>query len=133
MRVIVVVNAANATSELSRDRVSQIFLRQLSTWTNGQEILPVDQNEKSPTRIVFTHDIERQSVSSMRRYWQERIFSGHDAPPPERVTDVDVLTYVRSNPGAIGYVREGTDLGTGVKAIIVKDQSGNGSADDSHR
>lgn len=131
-RVIVVVNAANPTAQLPREQLSEIFLRQRSTWPNGQEILPVDQIEKSPQRITFTRDIERQSMGAIRRFWQERIFSGNEEPPPERVTDAEVLTYVRSNPGSIGYVREGTDLGTGVKAIVVTESAGNGTAARSH-
>ena len=70
--------------------------------------------------------MQNQSVASLKRYWQERIFSGNESPPPERVTDADVLTYVRSNPGAIGYVVEGQDLGPGVKVVMTS------SATDEH-
>jgi hypothetical protein len=68
---------------------------------------------------VFTQNVQGLTVRALKIYWQRRIFSGDESPPPERVTDSDVLTYVRSNSGAIGYVLEGTDLGTGVKPLVV--------------
>jgi len=117
--VVVVVNAANPVHTLTRERLSMIFLRQVEAWDDGPEILPVDQIDKSPARAAFARDVHRRSVGALKRYWQERIFSGNDSPPPERVTDSDVLTYVRSNPGAIGYVLEGQELGNGIKAVQI--------------
>ncbi len=121
VRIVIVVNSANPITALSRERLSKIFLREISTWESGREILPVDQIDKAPARIVFARDFQNQSVGALKRFWQERIFSGNESPPPERVTDIDVLTYVRSNPGAIGYVTDGIDLGPGVKAIAITD------------
>ena len=126
VRFVVVVNAANPVSVLPRERLAKIFLREISSWENGGEILPVEQTDKSLIRIAFARAVMNQSVASVKRDWQERIFSGNESPPPERVTDADVLTYVRSNPGAIGYILEGTDLGPGVKAVAITstEQSG---------
>jgi ABC-type phosphate transport system substrate-binding protein len=117
--IVVVVNSANPITTMSRAKVAQIFMRQIATWDNGGEILPVDQIDRAPARIAFVRDMLGQSMSAIKRYWQERIFSGNESPPPDRVTDADVLTYVRSNVGAIGYVVEGTDLGAGVKLLVI--------------
>jgi hypothetical protein len=43
-----------------------------------------------------------------------------------------VLTYVRSNPDAIGYVAEGTDLGSGVKALLITDSARDATAVSTH-
>jgi len=119
VNIVVIVNSANVTNALARAKVAQIFLRQVGSWENGTEILPVDQIERSPAHIAFVRTVLGQSVSTVKRYWQERIFSGNESPPPDRVTDADVLTYVRSNPGAIGYVVAGTDLGAGIKVLVI--------------
>jgi ABC-type phosphate transport system substrate-binding protein len=55
----------------------------------------------------------------VKSYWQQQIFSGRDVPPPEKQTENDVVAFVRSNPGAIGYVSKGVDIGRGVKALSV--------------
>jgi ABC-type phosphate transport system substrate-binding protein len=119
VNIVVVVNSANPASSLQRAKIAQIFRRQMTTWDNGTEILPVDQIDRAPAHVAFARDVLGQSVGAIKRYWQERIFSGNDSPPPDRVTDADVLTYVRSNAGAIGYVMEGTDLGVGVKVVAI--------------
>jgi ABC-type phosphate transport system substrate-binding protein len=119
VHVVVVVNAANPERALTRQKLSMMFLRQVEQWEDGHEVLPVDQMDKSPARAAFARDVHQRSLSALKRYWQERIFSGSESPPPERVTDSDVLIYVRSNPGAIGYVLEGQELGSGVKALQV--------------
>jgi ABC-type phosphate transport system substrate-binding protein len=115
--VVVIVNAANPVAALAHDQVSKIFLRRIMWWPNGDEILPVDQIERAPARPVFVASIHRKSPEAIRSYWQQQMFSGNQQPPPERVNDAEVLTYVRSNAGAIGYVAGDTDLGNGVKAI----------------
>ena len=40
-------------------------------------------------------------------------------PPLERTTDAEVLEYVPSTPGAIGYVSAGAELGAQVKVLSV--------------
>ncbi len=132
VRVVVIVNSANRTSTMRREQVAKIFLRQLVTWEGGAEILPVDQIERSSARIAFARDVQLETVKALKVYWQQRIFSGDESPPPERVTDSDVLTYVRSNSGAIGYVLEGTDLGTGVKALVVTETARDATAVSTH-
>jgi len=132
VKVVVIVNSANPVSTMRREQVARMFLREVPAWDNGEEILPVDQLERSPSRITFARDVQGQTVSSLKTYWQQRIFSGNESPPPERVSDSDVLTYVRSNPGAIGYVVEGTDLGTGVKALVITEGAANADAVKKH-
>jgi ABC-type phosphate transport system substrate-binding protein len=46
------------------------------------------------------------------------VFSGKDVPPPEKGTDADVVAFVKSNPGAIGYVAAGS--ADGVKVVSLK-------------
>jgi ABC-type phosphate transport system substrate-binding protein len=123
VKVVVIVNSANPVTTMRREQIARMFLREVPAWNNGEEILPVDQLERSPSRATFAREVEGQTVSSLKIYWQQRIFSGNESPPPERVSDADVLTYVRSNAGAIGYVVEGTDLGTGVKAVVITETS----------
>jgi hypothetical protein len=132
VKVVVIVNSANPVNTMRREQVARMFLREVPAWTNGEEILPVDQLERSPSRATFAREVQGQTVSSLKIYWQQRIFSGNESPPPERVSDADVLTYVRSNPGAIGYVVEGTDLGTGVKAIVITETARDASSVKTH-
>ena len=115
---ILVVNAANPTTELERDRISKMFLKKVKRWDDDEAVVAVDQPEKSTVREKFTREIHKKSVSAIKSYWQRMIFSGRDVGPPELTTDADVLEFVRNERGAIGYVSGDAELGTGVKKLV---------------
>jgi hypothetical protein len=117
--VVVVVNAANPTSELSGDDVSKMFLKKTSRWPSGEKVLPVDLVDSSALREAFSKQIHGKGTAAIKAYWQKMIFSGHDVPPPEKPSIAEALSYVRGNPGGIGYAPAGADLGPGVKALKV--------------
>lgn len=115
----VIVNPANSLSSIGREELSKIFLRKQLAWRSFNEAtLPVDQREASPVREAFTTWVHRRSVQAVSFFWQQQVFSGRGAPPPERSSDASVIEYVTENPGAVGYVSPGAKL-TGVKVIQV--------------
>lgn len=115
----VVVHASNPVARLSRDQVSQIFLRRVTLWDNRQPVLPVDQATDSPVRRTFTKQIHHRTIASVQTWWQQQTFAGAGVAPPERPSDLDVLDYIRKYPNAIGYVKAGVDMGGDLKAIVV--------------
>jgi hypothetical protein len=70
-------------------------------------------------------------VKAIKKYWQQMVFSGKSAPPPEVATDSDVLAMVRMDPAAIGYVSDEVTL-RGVKIVDIVEPptrpSGHGAA-----
>ena len=120
---LVVVNAANPTTEMERSRVGKAFLKKLKRWEGPDKLAiePVDQDEKSPVRTAFTQAVHAKKVSAIKSYWQRMIFSGRDVPPPELGSDQAVLEFVRAEKGAVGYVSPDADLGEGVKELKLTD------------
>ncbi|HEX4382095.1 MAG TPA: hypothetical protein VH083_04075 [Myxococcales bacterium] len=115
----VIVNPANSLTSIGREELSKIFLRKQLAWRSFNEAtLPVDQRESSPTREAFTTFVHKRSVQAVSFFWQQQVFSGRGAPPPERSSDASVIEYVTENPGAVGYVSPGAKL-TGVKIIQI--------------
>lgn len=110
---IVVVNEAGPVS-LTKEDVSRIFLKK------STQMMPVDQDKEAKVRSAFTKAVLGRPLSAIISYWQQQIFSGGDSPPIERGSDSEVLTFVRGNPKAIGYVAAGTELGAGVRALTVQ-------------
>jgi ABC-type phosphate transport system substrate-binding protein len=117
----VVVNAHNPVSSAPREFVADAFLKRASRWGNGEPVRPVDLRPDSSTRQAFCARILKRPVAAVRRFWQQRIFSGRDVPPPELDSDESVLHYVAKHAGAIGYVSATAQLGTGVKVISVRE------------
>ena len=118
---IVVVNASNPTTSISKTDLSKLFTKKSRQWPSGSAALPVDLSLGNPVRDAFTERVHGKSARAIGSYWQQQIFSGRDVPPPERKSDEEVLDYVRSNAGAVGYVAAGTKLGAGVKAIAISE------------
>lgn len=107
---VVIINHANDDLRLDKKAVADIFLKKRIRWNNERAIQPVDQNRKSAVRRRFSEDALGRSVAAVRTYWNQLVFSGRGVPPPELESDGDVVRYVASNEGAIGYVSASVDL-----------------------
>jgi len=114
----VIVHPTNPVTTLRAAVVSNLFLRKLTRWPNGQPVEPVDQAESSPVRRKLSPAIHGMDVPSVKSFWQEVVFSGRGEPPPERTSDAAVIAFVRANPNAVGYVGETTPADS-VKVIAV--------------
>ena len=55
----------------------------------------------------------------MAAYWQTLVFSGRDVPPVVRHSDEEVLSFVRTQPGAVGYVSAGAST-EGVRVLTLE-------------
>lgn len=117
----VVVHESNPVRSLSTDRLSQLFLKKVTRWNDGREVEPVDVDDESRVREAFSEAVHGKDVASIKSYWQKMIFSGRATPPPELSADAEVLAFVRSHPGAIGYVRSGASTGNGVAVVAIED------------
>lgn len=117
----IVVNSATPVSELAKRDVSNIFLKKKSRWENGDNAIPIDLSSNSPVREAFSRAVHGRSVSSIKNYWQRQIFSGREVPPQEAASNDDVIRFVGSNPGAIGYVSQGTSIPASVKVLNLTD------------
>ena len=119
-RYWVVVHPDNPTDELSRTEVSKLFLKKSTKWSDGAPVVPVDLPEKARAREDFSQDVHGRSASAIKKYWQQKVFSGEAAPPPEAASEEDVLAQVRADPHAVGYVSDEAVL-KGVKILDVVD------------
>jgi ABC-type phosphate transport system substrate-binding protein len=116
----VVVHPSNPLTEVKRSHLAQLFFKKSTQWESGTPALPVDLAGDTPVRAAFCDAVLKRSLPAVRAYWQQRIFSGRDVPPPEKPSDAEVLAYVRAHPGAVGYVAAGT-APPGVKVLTVVD------------
>lgn len=101
---VVIVNPRNPYRALDRTFVAEAFLKKTTRWPDGEVIKPVDLPSRSRTRARFSEDVLKRSVAAVRSYWNQMIFSGRDVPPPELSSDDEVVKYVLTHAGAVGYV-----------------------------
>jgi ABC-type phosphate transport system substrate-binding protein len=116
----VVVNPNNPITSVDRTFLQDAFLKRIKRWPDDEALRPVDLEVRSGVRKHFSKQVLGRSVQAVRAYWQQRIFSGRDVPPPELASDQEVIGYVLRYPGAVGYVSAGVDL-KGAKVVRVRD------------
>ena len=115
----VVVNDRNPVSSVERKFLEDAYLKKVTRWSNGELIRPVDLDPGAAARSQFSQEILRRTVAAVKSYWQQMIFSGRDVPPPEVDTDEQVIRFVVSHEGAVGYVSGGATV-DGTKLLIVR-------------
>jgi ABC-type phosphate transport system substrate-binding protein len=116
---VIIVHRDNPATRLERQFVEDAFLKRVTQWPGDLSVQPVDLAPTSPVRRNFSEQVLNRSVEAVRSYWQQRIFSGRDVPPAELDDDGQVVAYVASHPGAVGYVSAAADL-KGAKTVGLK-------------
>ena len=114
----IIVHPKNPVSSIERKFLEDAFLKKTTRWPNQGVIRPVDQTANTQARRRFSKDVLERSIAAVKAYWQQRIFSGRDAPPPELDTDEKVTAFVLRHEGAVGYVSGAAEL-HGTKAVHV--------------
>jgi len=114
---IVIVNPDNPNDAVDRDFLRDVYLGKATEWGNGDAVHPIDLTERFAARDRFTEQVIRKTAAQLRTYWNQQIFSGKGVPPPEVDAAADVIEYVLSNRGAVGYLPADADPG---KAKVIR-------------
>jgi hypothetical protein len=73
---------------------------------SGINVTPVGVKPGMSARNLFLHGFLNQDEEKYTAYWTVRRYIGKGAPPAELASDADVINYVQSTPGAVGYIDE---------------------------
>lgn len=114
----IVVNASRSYPALSRRHIADYFLKRASKLPDGTPVAVVDLSASSAARAAFSKEVLDKSVDAVVHYWQQQMFSGRDTPPAVK-SEEEVLSFVGSTAGAIGYVSGERPLPASVKVLNV--------------
>jgi len=115
----VIANPNVPGKSIQKQTLGHIFLRRVDKWGNGAPIKPVDQLSSSPIRTAFNRSVLGFSPLEVQQYWVAQMSKGK-IPPPVVKSDDDVIAFVASNPGAIGYVSETATTPDAVKVLEIE-------------
>ena len=115
--VQVIANGNLSVTELSADQVKDIFLG-TRTAIGGVAVEPVFE-ESGAAHEMFLKTYIGKSDSALRNYFKTLVFTGKGTQPKAFASDAEVLKYVASTKGAIGYVSASADT-TGAKKVQIK-------------
>lgn len=116
----VIVNKVNNTASISKKELALVFLKKRKRWENETIIVPIDQQVNANVREYFSKEIFNKNVAAIRSYWQSAIFSGIDTAPVEKMSDKEVIEFVKHHEGAIGYVSTSIAV-AGVNVLTIKE------------
>jgi len=114
----IIVHPQVKGSQIPRASLTSIFLKQAPKWGDGSPVAPVDQSVRSPVRKAFSNDVLQQGLVEVQVYWVRKMATG-STPPPVKTSDEEILSFVASTPGAIGYVSSTTPLPDSVREVVV--------------
>ena len=101
---IVIVNKDNA-SAVDKATAARMFTGDMKSWGDGTPVTAVDLPEDNPVRASFSTDVIGKSVSNMKAFWAQNVFSGKALPPKQVASDDEVKKLVSSTKGGIGYIK----------------------------
>ena len=101
---------ANAELELSPEEVKEIFLGEVQ-FAGALKLQPVDN---AGAQGEFLARVLKMSGPKYQGAWTKKAFRDGLNAPPLKATDAEVLSFVKNNPGAIGYV---SMLPAGVRVV----------------
>ncbi|MBP5986442.1 MAG: hypothetical protein KA538_04590 [Azonexus sp.] len=102
--LVVVVNARCGVAAMTRNEVVNIFFGRNRQFFNGVEAQPVDMADSHSDRERFYAGLVGKDLSEVNAYWSRQVFSGRMQPPPKVASPEEVLKWVISHPGGIGFV-----------------------------
>jgi len=83
----------------------------------GKPVTAVNANSGSTLRNRFLQVYLNQDEDKYTAYWTVRRYIGKGASPREMSSSADVINFVTSTPGAIGYIDE-ADVPPGVNVLL---------------
>lgn len=99
----IVANPAVKGSEISKTDLRDIFSGSSSTFKDGSHAVPVTL-KTGAIHEEFLKTYVGKTDSGFRAAWRMLVFTGQGSMPKTLDSDAQVIEYVASTPGAIGYV-----------------------------
>lgn len=116
--VKIIGNKSVPFSELSREDVTKIFLYKQVEWPDKSKISFVILKDGA-VHDSFVRLYLRRSPQQYSRYWKMMLFTGKGIMPKIFESDNEIVRFVASTDGAIGYVSMETPV-ENVKIISVR-------------
>jgi len=102
--ILVIVNPRCAVTTLTPSQVSDLYMGRVRSLPNGSPAFVIESGRHSSLREQFFKQINGMSIKQVNAYWARLQFSGQVLPPPSLDGDKEVITMVRNNVCAIGYI-----------------------------
>lgn len=114
--LLVIASPQVQDTAISIKQLANIYALRKDFWANNIQVVPVNREASSAERERFSEAVFNMSPQELTEYWNRLSFQG-EFPPLVQTSDEAVLGFVRSVPGAIGYINADQEP-TGVKILL---------------
>ena len=101
--LLVIASPNVPDTRVSVEQLADIYMMKKAFWADKTQVVPVNREASSMEREKFSEAIFDLSPQELAEYWNRLRFQGK-FPPLVQTSDQAVLGFVRSVPGAIGYI-----------------------------
>ncbi len=105
-------------THLSPKTLNRIFTKQLTHWSDGTPVVPVELSRGAAREAFFDHVIG-VSANAAKTYWINQLMTNGQRPPKSFSMSILVINFIYQTPGAIGFVAADTETGERVRRISV--------------
>lgn len=118
-QLIIIANKSNPNTSISAKEAKTLYLKKIkSKWPqSGEAIVPVSINGNNDVKNAFNDKVLGMSENDVNRHFVQLQYSSAAKPPAKVSSEADLIQYVASNPGAIGYALKGSTLPANVIVI----------------
>lgn len=102
--LVVVARRDIDIDSLSKDQVTRIYLKQISTLPNGKPVEPLDLAEGSPVYQDFYAKVIGKTPVQIRSYWSRQAFTGMAIAPKQYASAAEVRQALANVPGTLAYL-----------------------------
>ncbi len=118
--IIFICNTSAPFDSITKTEIKEIFLGRKLNWTPDKEITFVIL-KKPEIYTQFTRNYVKKTRSQFHSYWRLMLFTGRAMMPDSFNTEKEIVDYVATTDGAIGYVSSMTKV-KNVKILTVSDK-----------
>lgn len=102
--VVAIVSVSSPINSLGKNEIVDVFLGKKLRLPDGQQVVPVDQEEGTRARAEFYEKYANKSAPQLKAHWSKAVFTGRGKPPRTVADDGGLKKLLANNPHAIGYI-----------------------------
>ncbi len=115
--VAVVANKGISVDSVTVKEAKKIWLGKTKS-LGGTSVKLADLPKGNASRDHFYTSVVKKSEKKLKAYWAKIIFAGKGSPPKTFGSDAEVISWVASTPGAVGYIESAANNDS-VKVLMI--------------
>jgi ABC-type phosphate transport system substrate-binding protein len=115
--LVIIANPGVAEYAIDSRDLQRIYLGKQTQWRDDTSIVPV-MLKSGPLHDEFIERYIDRSVQRFVTYWRQRVFTGKGVPPKSFVQESELVAYVASTPGSVGFASAAANV-SGVKVLAL--------------